>query len=90
MVAGRMGGNARFCFFIIKTKYGVRCATYLERAGFLEVFTFEKDIRSKYDEVLLKLIGQNRFTRYLEVRDRFNQDLMEKQDPNQGVILMDF
>ncbi|EQC50850.1 hypothetical protein [Bacteriovorax sp. DB6_IX] len=51
---------------------------------------FEKDIRSKYDEVLLKLIGQNRFTRYLEVRDRFNQDLMEKQDPNQGVILMDF
>jgi hypothetical protein len=51
---------------------------------------FEKDIRAKYDEVLMKKIGKNHFARYLEVRDRFNQDLMEKQDPDKGVILMDF
>jgi len=51
---------------------------------------FEKDIRTKYDQVLMKLIGQENFSRYLETRDRFNQDLMEKQDPDEGVILMDF
>jgi len=28
--------------------------------------------------------------KYLELRDNFNQGLMEKQDPNEGVILMDF
>ncbi len=51
---------------------------------------FEKDIKTKYDEVLKKRIGEKNFVRYLEVRDRFNQDLMEKQDPEEGVILMDF
>ncbi len=55
-----------------------------------EEIQFEKDIQNKYDELLKSKIGEQNFVKYLELRDNFNQGLMEKQDPNEGVILMDF
>lgn len=55
-----------------------------------EEIQFEKDIQQKYDELLKSKLGEEKFMKYLELRDNFNQSLMEKQDPNEGVILMDF
>ncbi|EQC44046.1 hypothetical protein [Bacteriovorax sp. Seq25_V] len=55
-----------------------------------EEIQFEKDIQQKYDELLKSKLGEGNFIKYLELRDNFNQSLMEKQDPNEGVILMDF
>ena len=55
-----------------------------------EEIQFEKEIQQMYEKNLLTLIGKANFIRYKEVRDRFNEELMENQDPNMGVVLMDF
>lgn len=55
-----------------------------------EELQFERDIQKRYDDLLRSKIGDQNFTKYLELRDNFNNNLMEKQDPEKGVILMDF
>lgn len=55
-----------------------------------EELSFERDIQKKYDDVLKEKIGEENFNKYIILRDNYNNTLMEKQNPDDGVILMDF
>lgn len=51
---------------------------------------YENRIQEKYESQLKKILGEKSFIRYLEVREKFNQQIMEEQDPKDGVMLIDF
>lgn len=55
-----------------------------------EEMSFERDIQKKYDSILKEKIGEDNFTKYQILRDNYNNTLIEKQNPDDGVILMDF
>lgn len=55
-----------------------------------EEMSFERDIQKKYDSVLKEKIGEDNFSKYQILRDNYNNTLIEKQNPDDGVILMDF
>lgn len=55
-----------------------------------EEIKFGDEIRKRYEKTLMDLIGKENFIQYLEARDRYNESLMENQDPEKGVILMEF
>ncbi len=51
---------------------------------------FSAKVRERYDQALVKLIGQDAYVRYLEVRDQFNRELSEVDDKDLGFIKVDF
>lgn len=55
-----------------------------------EEMSFEREIQRKYDDVLKKKIGEESFFKYQSLRENYNNILIEKQNPDDGVILMDF
>ncbi len=51
---------------------------------------FSAKVRQRYDQALLKLIGDEAYSRYLEVRDQYNRELSEVNDKDLGFIKVDF
>lgn len=51
---------------------------------------FSAKVRERYDQALVKLIGQDNYVRYLEMRDQFNRELAEVDDKDLGFIKIDF
>ncbi|MBH47345.1 MAG: hypothetical protein CME71_04150 [Halobacteriovorax sp.] len=51
---------------------------------------FAAKVREKYDEALLKLVGQDNYMKIVEVRDQFNRELSEVDDKELGFIKVDF
>tara|TARA_R110000868_G_scaffold132381_9_gene343353 strand:- start:6396 stop:7031 length:636 start_codon:yes stop_codon:yes gene_type:complete len=51
---------------------------------------FAAKVREKYDEALLKLVGQDNYMKIVEVRDQFNRELAEVDDKDLGFIKVDF
>lgn len=55
-----------------------------------EELKFDKEIQKKYDEVLMKKIGKPAFIKYLELRDRTNEKILEKTSREDAAMLMEF
>lgn len=51
---------------------------------------FTAKVRERYEAALIKLIGEEAYTRYIEVRDQFNRELSEIDDRELGFIKVDF
>lgn len=51
---------------------------------------FTEKVRERYDQALIKLIGEEAYQRYLETRDQFNRELAEVDDKDLGFIKIDF
>lgn len=51
---------------------------------------FTEKVRERYDQALIKLIGEEAYQRYLETRDQFNRELAEIEDKDLGFIKIDF
>lgn len=51
---------------------------------------FQKKIRTRYEEELQKKIGMDNFKKYIQLKDSFNQRLIEKYDSNKGVLHIEF
>lgn len=51
---------------------------------------FQKKIRSRYENELQKKIGLDNFKKYIQLKDAFNQRLIEKYDSNKGVLHIEF
>lgn len=47
----------------------------------------EKAINTKYTQVLIKRIGEERFKQYLKARDQFNEDLQRKAKDGHAIII---
>lgn len=51
---------------------------------------FTEKVRGRYDQALIKLIGEEAYQRYLEAKDQFNRELAEVDDKDLGFIKIDF
>lgn len=51
---------------------------------------FSAKVRQRYDQALVKLIGEDAYSKYLEVRDQYNRELSEVDDKDLGFIKVDF
>lgn len=51
---------------------------------------FSAKVRQRYDQALQKLVGEEAYTKYMEVRDQFNRELTEVDDKDLGFIKVDF
>ena len=51
---------------------------------------FTEKVRERYDQALIKLVGEEAYQRYLETRDQFNRELSENDDKDLGFIKIDF
>lgn len=55
-----------------------------------EEIKFDKEIQQKYDQVLMKKIGKEAFIKYLELRDRTNEQILEDTAQDDAAMLMEF
>ncbi|MFG1505997.1 hypothetical protein [Halobacteriovorax sp. ZH5_bin.2] len=55
-----------------------------------EEMAFDREIQKKYDDLLLEKIGKDAFIKYLELRDRTNEKILEATKPNDAAMLMEF
>lgn len=55
-----------------------------------EEMRFDREIQQKYDDLLLKKIGKENFIKYLELRDRTNEKILEGTKQNDAAMLMEF
>ncbi|MFT6071048.1 MAG: hypothetical protein ACJAT2_002718 [Bacteriovoracaceae bacterium] len=51
---------------------------------------FEKKVLDEYYDRLRKLLGDEAYNRYKEVRERFNERIKSEQDPAKGILVIDF
>ena len=51
---------------------------------------FSAKVRQRYDQALVKLIGEDAYSKYLEVKDQYNRELSEVEDKDLGFIKVDF
>ena len=51
---------------------------------------FEKKVLDEYYDRLRKLLGDESYNRYVEVRERFNERIKSEQDPAKGILVIDF
>ena len=51
---------------------------------------FSAKVRQRYDQALVKLIGEDAYSKYLEARDQYNRELSEVEDKDLGFIKVDF
>ncbi|EQC45040.1 hypothetical protein M899_0588 [Bacteriovorax sp. BSW11_IV] len=51
---------------------------------------FQKKIRERYETEFQKKIGLENFQKYIQLKDSFNQRLIEKYDSNKGVLHIEF
>lgn len=51
---------------------------------------FEKKVLDEYYDRLRKLLGDEAYNRYTEVRGRFNERIKSEQDPAKGILVIDF
>ncbi|WP_412473633.1 hypothetical protein [Halobacteriovorax sp. YZS-1-1] len=55
-----------------------------------EEMAFDREIQKKYDELLLRKIGKEAFIKYLELRDRTNEKILESTKQDDAALLMEF
>ncbi|MFG1499570.1 hypothetical protein ABMA70_05115 [Halobacteriovorax sp. XZX-3] len=55
-----------------------------------EEMAFDREIQKKYDDLLLQKIGKDAFIKYLELRDRTNEKILEATKANDAAMLMEF
>lgn len=51
---------------------------------------FEKKVLDEYFDRLRRVLGDEAYGRYSEVRERFNERIKSEQDPAKGVLVIDF
>lgn len=51
---------------------------------------FEKKVLEEYYDRLRKSLGDDVFNRYTEVRERFNERIKSEQDPDKGLLIIDY
>ncbi|MBK26765.1 MAG: hypothetical protein CME70_22380 [Halobacteriovorax sp.] len=51
---------------------------------------FEKKVLDEYYDRLRKILGDEAYSRYTEVRERFNERIKAEQDPAKGILIIDF
>lgn len=51
---------------------------------------FEKKVLDEYYDRLRKILGDEAYARYTEVRERFNERIKAEQDPAKGILVIDF
>lgn len=51
---------------------------------------FEQKVLDEYYDRLRKLLGDEGYNRYTEVRERFNERIKAEQDPSKGILVIDF
>ena len=51
---------------------------------------FEKKVLDEYYDRLRKILGDDAYSRYSEVRERFNERIKSEQDPSKGILIIDF
>lgn len=51
---------------------------------------FEKKVLDEYYDRLRKVLGDDSYSRYTEVRERFNERIKSEQDPAKGILVIDF
>lgn len=51
---------------------------------------FEKKVLDEYYDRLRKVLGDEAYGRYTEVRERFNERIKAEQDPRLGILIIDF
>lgn len=51
---------------------------------------FTAKVRERYEQALIKLIGEQAYIRYTETRDQYNRELAEVEDKDLGFIKIDF
>lgn len=54
-----------------------------------EMEVFENKVQDIYLEKLRKQLGDENYSRYLEVKDSYNDQLRREQDPKKGVVLIE-
>lgn len=54
-----------------------------------EMEIFENKVQDIYLEKLRKQLGDENYSRYLEVKDAYNDQLRSEQDPKKGVVLIE-
>ncbi|EPZ51875.1 hypothetical protein M902_2323 [Bacteriovorax sp. BAL6_X] len=55
-----------------------------------EEMAFDREIQKKYDDLLLEKVGKDAFIKYLELRDRTNERILESTKANDAAMLMEF
>ncbi|MCO4794741.1 MAG: hypothetical protein KC493_13565 [Bacteriovoracaceae bacterium] len=54
-----------------------------------EMEIFENKVQDIYLDKLRKQLGDENYSRYLEVKDQYNDQLRKEQDPKKGVVLIE-
>lgn len=55
-----------------------------------EEMAFDREIQKKYDELLLRKLGEDGFRKYLELRDRTNEKILESTKQDDAALIMEF
>ena len=55
-----------------------------------EELKFDKEIQKRYDDLLLKKIGESAYKKYLELRDETNHKILEETKNTDAAMLMEF
>lgn len=55
-----------------------------------EEMAFDREIQKKYDDLLLRKIGKEAYIKYLELRDRTNEKILESTKQDDAALIMEF